>query len=370
MRDRILITGGAGFLGSHLAVRLVREGYRVRVLDNLTEQVHGRTGWPPYLPESVERVHGDIRNFSQVREALQGVDAVFHLAAAVGVGQSMYKINYYTDVNNRGTAILLESLTKQPVRKLVIASSMSVYGEGCYRDRQGNVHCPAEREGDMLRAGLWELYHDQEELDPMPTPETKKPSPSSIYALSKFDQECMGLIVGAAYAIPTTALRFFNIYGPHQSLSNPYTGVLAIFSSRFLNGRPPIIFEDGRQRRDFVSVHDVCEACLLALESDKAAGEVFNIGSGSNYTVLEIASKIADVLACPELLPQITGEYRVGDIRHCFADIGKARELLGYLPRVSLSDGLEELAQWLQNQEAVDRVETMRQELASRGLSL
>ena len=370
MRDRILITGGAGFLGSHLAVRLVREGYRVKVLDNLTEQVHGRTGWPPYLPESVERVHGDIRNFSQVMEALQGIDAVFHLAAAVGVGQSMYRINHYTDVNNRGTAVLLECLTKQPARKLIVASSMSVYGEGCYRDRRGSILCPSERDGDMLRAGLWELYHGQEELEPMPTPETKQPSPSSIYALSKLDQERMSLMIGAAYAMPATALRFFNIYGPHQSLSNPYTGVLAIFSSRLLNGRPPMIFEDGRQRRDFVSVHDVCQACLLALESDKSDGEVFNIGSGSNYTILEIAARIADVLACPEVLPQITGEYRVGDIRHCFADIGKASELLGYRPRVSLSEGLEELAQWLQDQEAVDRVENMRRELASRGLSL
>ena len=370
MSDCILITGGAGFIGSHLAVRLVREGYRVKVIDSLAEQVHGQTGWPPYLPESVEKVHGDIRNFGQVREALQGVDAVFHFAAAVGVGQSMYKINHYTDVNNRGTAVLLESLTKQPVKKLIIASSMSVYGEGCYRDSRGNIRCPAERNSDMLRAGLFELYHDQEELQPMPTPENKALSPSSIYALSKFDQERMGLMIGAAYAIPTTALRFFNIYGPYQSLSNPYTGVLAIFSSRLLNGRPPLIFEDGRQRRDFVSVHDVCEACLLALESDQSDGEVFNIGSGNNYSIAEIAAKVADVLACPDVPPQITGEYRVGDVRHCFADIGKARDLLGYRPRVSLADGLEELAQWLQSQQAVDRVEIMRRELSSRGLSL
>lgn len=370
MNDRILITGGAGFLGSHLAARLLREGYRVKVLDSLTEQVHGRSSWPPYLPDSVERVHGDVRSFGQVREALQGVDAVFHFAAAVGVGQSMYKINHYTDVNNRGTAVLLESLTKQPVKKLIVASSMSVYGEGCYRDGQGGVHCPAERDGDMLRAGLWELYHGQEELEPMPTPESKEPSPSSIYALSKLDQERMCLMIGGAYSIPTAALRFFNIYGPYQSLSNPYTGVLAIFSSRLLNGRPPVIFEDGRQRRDFVSVHDVCEACLLALENDRADGEVFNIGSGKNYTIREIAAKIAEVLACPELAPQITGEHRVGDVRHCFADIRKAQELLGYRPRVDLTDGLEELAQWLQHQEAVDRVEVMRRELASRGLSL
>lgn len=370
MRDCILITGGAGFVGSNLAVRLVREGYRVKVLDSLAEQVHGQAGWPPYLPESVEKVHGDVRSFGQVREALQHVDAVFHFAAAVGVGQSMYKINHYIDVNNRGTAVLLESLTKQPVRKLIVASSMSVYGEGSYRDSRGNIRWPAERDSAMLRAGIFELYHDQEELAPIPTPENKPLSPSSIYALSKFDQERMSLMIGVAYGIPTTALRFFNIYGPCQSLSNPYTGVLAIFASRLLNGREPLIFEDGRQRRDFVSVHDVCEACLLALESDHADGEVFNIGSGNNYSIAEIAARMADLLACPDLPPQITGDYRVGDIRHCFADIGKASDLLGYRPRVSLADGLEELAQWLQSQQAVDRVEIMRRELASRGLSL
>lgn len=370
MSDCILITGGAGFIGTHLAARLVAEGYRVKVLDNLAEQVHGRTGWPPHLPEGITKIHGDVRSFAQVREALQDVDAVFHFAAAVGVGQSMYRINHYVDVNNRGTAVLLESLTARPVRKLILASSMSVYGEGSYRDGRGNIRWPAERDSEMLRAGLFELYHEQEELQPIPTPENKPLSPSSIYALSKFDQERMALMIGAAYAIPTTALRFFNIYGPYQSLSNPYTGVLAIFASRLLNGREPLIFEDGRQRRDFVSVHDVCQACLLALESDRAEGEVFNIGSGNNYSIGEIAAKVTEVLPGADLSPQITGDYRVGDIRHCFADIGKARDLLGYRPRVSLADGLAELAGWLETQQAVDRVEIMRHELASRGLSL
>lgn len=370
MSDRILITGGAGFVGSHLANRLLREGYQVRVLNNLSEQVHQNSAKPDYLHPQVELIQGDIRDAAKVAEALKGVDAVYHLAAAVGVGQSMYEINQYVDVNNRGTAVLLEALAKQPVAKLVVASSMSLYGEGYYCDSTGNTFAPRERELAALKVGEWELRHNGQILQPVPTPESKMPSPSSVYALSKYDQEKLCLMVGSAYKIPTTALRFFNIYGPHQALSNPYTGVLAIFSSRILNGRAPMIFEDGNQRRDFVSVHDIAEACLLAMESDKANGEVFNIGSGENYSIKQIASEVARVLDREDLTAEITGEYRVGDIRHCFADIHKARELLRYRPSVRLEDGLRELADWLQTQRAEDRVEHMRSELSRRGLSL
>lgn len=370
MSDRILITGGAGFVGSHLANRLLREGYQVRVLNNLSEQVHQNSAKPDYLHPQVELIQGDIRDAAKVAEALKGVDAVYHLAAAVGVGQSMYEINQYVDVNNRGTAVLLEALAKQPVAKLVVASSMSLYGEGYYCDSTGNTFAPRERELAALKVGEWELRHNGQILQPVPTPESKMPSPSSVYALSKYDQEKLCLMVGSAYKIPTTALRFFNIYGPYQALSNPYTGVLAIFSSRILNGRAPMIFEDGNQRRDFVSVHDIAEACLLAMESDKANGEVFNIGSGENYSIKQIASEVARVLDREDLTAEITGEYRVGDIRHCFADIHKARELLGYRPSVHLEDGLRELADWLQTQRAEDRVEHMRSELSRRGLSL
>ncbi len=370
MSERVLITGGAGFIGSHLAIRLLQEGYRVRVFDNLDAQVHGQEGWPKHLPARAEWVLGDVRNYEQMQEALRDVDAVFHLAAAVGVGQSMYQINHYTDVNNRGTAVLLELLAKQPVKRLVVASSMSVYGEGSYRDMAGNPHTPEGREIGMLKEGVWELRYADEDLQPVPTSESKVLSPSSVYALSKYDQERLSLIIGAAYNIPTIALRFFNIYGPYQSLSNPYTGVLAIFSSRFLNGRPPIIFEDGRQRRDFVNVHDVVKACLLALEKREVRGEVFNIGSGSNYSIRDIAVNVAAAVGRPNLEPQITGEYRVGDIRHCFADISKAQKQLGYAPRINLEDGLQEMAEWLKDQSAEDRVEMMRSELAGRGLSL
>src|SRR5690606_10039097 len=330
VKDRILITGGAGFVGSHLADALLREGYKVRVLDNLTEQVHGDGGWPAYLDPEVERIEGDVRDPEKVAEALSDVDAVYHFAAAVGVGQSMYQIRHYTEVNNIGTAVLLEALARRPVKKLVVASSMSLYGEGLYTDDAGNVHSPGERSLEQLKKGEWEVRSEDKVLQPLATPEDKRPCPSSVYALSKYDQERLCLVTGAAYQIPTTALRFFNIYGPRQALSNPYTGVLALFSSRFLNNQAPILFVVCELSRDFVSVHDISQACVLALESARSDQQVFNIGSGRDYSINEIARKVGKVLDKEDIEPQITGEYRVGDIRHCFADIGKARELLSY----------------------------------------
>ncbi|RPE81127.1 NAD-dependent epimerase/dehydratase family protein [Vulcaniibacterium tengchongense] len=366
---RVLITGGAGFVGSHLADELLAHGYRVRALDNLSEQVHGPDiARPAYLSEDVELMRGDVRDAAAVKRALQGVDAVFHFAAAVGVGQSMYEIERYTDVNNRGTAVLLEALTAAPVERLVVASSMSVYGEGLYCDPDGNPVSPPPRSPEQLGRGDWELYSHGRRLRPMPTPEAKPVVPSSVYALSKLDQELMCLMVGQAYGIPTTALRFFNIYGPRQALSNPYTGVLAIFAARYLNRRPPLVFEDGRQRRDFVSVHDVARACRLALETPQAAGQAFNVGSGRSISVLEVAEQMAQALGIEDLPPEITGKYRAGDIRHCYADISLAQQVLGYRPQVTLSDGLEELVDWIVGQNAYDRVEAAAQELARRGL--
>jgi dTDP-L-rhamnose 4-epimerase len=368
---QILITGGAGFIGSHVADELLHRGHRVRVLDTLSAQVHGATSSRPgYLHDDVELVGGDVRDADVVRRALAGVDAVFHFAASVGVGQSMYELASYTSTNNLGTAVLLEAVVQRPVQRFIVASSMSLYGEGMYRTVGGTLVEGLERPIDQLRRGAWELRgEDGQALTPVPTSEGKKPALASVYALSKFDQEQLCLMIGRAYGIPTVALRFFNVFGTRQALSNPYTGVLAIFASRLLNGNPPLIFEDGLQKRDFVSVYDVAQACRLALERDTAVGQAINVGSGRAYTVLQVAELLAGVLGTP-IEPEITGKYRVGDIRHCFADITRAREVLGYEPRVPLEEGLGELAQWLGGQVAHDRVAEASAQLAARGLTV
>lgn len=372
MKKKVLITGGAGFIGSHLCDELLSHGYEVRILDNLSPQVHGGIQKAPdYLNPEAEFMLGDVRNPFTMERALDSINAVFHFAAAVGVGQSMYEIERYTSVNNIGTAVLLEALTKKPVEKLIVASSMSIYGEGLYRNHEGTLINGADRSLAQLKEGRWELSDDKGSmLTPIPTPETKTPSLSSIYALSKYDQERMCLMTGRAYNIPTVALRFFNVFGTRQALSNPYTGVLAIFGSRYLNGNPPVIFEDGNQMRDFVSVYDIAQACRLALEVKEADGKVLNIGSGRPLRICEVAEKMAAVLGKDNLTPVIKGKYRVGDIRHCFADISLARNILGFEPRVTLEEGLIELSQWLSTQIAADQVDEATSELDRRGLTL
>ena len=369
---KVLITGGAGFVGSHLADHLLERGYAVRALDNLSPQVHGPSvKRPQYLAPDVELITGDIRDEAAVATAIKEVDAVYHFAATVGVGQSMYEIANYTSINGDGTAILLEALAKRPVERLVVASSMSVYGEGLYRAADGELVAGQERSLEQLRAHDWEVRDvDGEPLLPVPTPETKCPALPSVYAISKYQQERLCMTVGPAYGISSVALRFFNIYGTRQALSNPYTGVLAIFASRFLNNKPPLINEDGRQQRDFVSVHDVACACVLALEKPEAAGHVFNVGSGQHFSISEIATRMARVLGKEEIEPEIVGKCRVGDIRNCFADITLAREVLGFEPKVNFDAGLTELAEWLEGQNAVDRVDDARKELAARGLAV
>jgi len=371
MAGTILITGGAGFIGSHLCDELLRHGYRVRVLDNLSLQVH-RAGRPPdYLDPEVELRVGDVRDAAVVEAALEDVDAVVHFAARVGVGQSMYEITDYTSANGQGAAVLLEALTRQPVRRLLVASSMSVYGEGLYRDAGGAEIMTRRRPFD-LAAGKWDIPGaDGEPLTPMPTPETKVPDLTSIYALSKYHQERMALIFGDAYQVPTVAMRFFNVYGPRQALSNPYTGVLAIFATRLLNDHPPLVYEDGRQRRDFVHVSDAVRACRLALEAEKdcIAGQVFNIGGACDVTIGRLAELMAAVLG-KEILPVITGRYRKGDIRHCFGDITHAQRRLDYWPQVALEDGIRNMTPWLTAQRGIeDRVEQADAELRRRGLS-
>ena len=369
MKQQILITGGAGFIGSHVGNELLHHGHRVRVLDNLCPQVHGPgQKRPAYLNPDVELQIGDVRDPAAVRKALKKVDAVYHFVAAVGVGQSMYEIAEYTSVNNVGTGVLLEAVLKTPIQRLIVASSMSLYGEGLYKTASGRVVAEAARSINQLKVQDWEIRDKSgEPLVPIPTPETKQPSLNSIYALNKYDQEQMCLMIGRAYNIPTVALRFFNIFGPYQALSNPYTGVLAIFASRLLNGRAPLINEDGMQKRDFVSVYDVARACRLALEVPAAAGEVFNVASGRQYTIRELGERISKALG-KNIEPEITGKYRAGDIRHCFADTSKAQTLLGYKPQIELEEGLQDLAGWLEGQIAYDRVAESRNELAARGL--
>jgi dTDP-L-rhamnose 4-epimerase len=372
MRELVLITGGAGFVGSHLSDELLESGYRVRCLDCLSSQVHsGVEDRPEYLNDDVELARGDIRDHEFVRNALDGADYVIHLAAMVGVGQSMYRIADYTAVNNLGTAVLLEALIQHPIKKLLVASSMSIYGEGLYRAPDGSACSGPDRSLEALKAREWEPKgQNGQALSPIPTPEWKQPSLASVYALSKYDQERMCLITGRAYNIPTVALRFFNIYGTRQALSNPYTGVLAIFASRFLNNQRPLINEDGNQMRDFVHVRDVVAACRLALEKPEADGGVFNIGSGCQLSVNEVATRMAHVMGKENIEPEVTGRYRMGDIRHCFADISLARKILGYEPRVSFEEGMTELAEWLATQTSEDRVAQANEELSRRGLTV
>jgi dTDP-L-rhamnose 4-epimerase len=366
---QVLVTGGAGFIGSHVTDLLLSQGYAVRLLDSLTPQVHPGGARPSYLASDAELMIGDVRDPDAVSRALRGVDAVIHLAAAVGVGQSMYEIVSYTDTNEVGTAVLLEALSRRPVERLVCASSMSIYGEGLARRPDGTTVAPSERSMAQLRRGQWELADDGgAPLTPLPTPESKTPALSSVYALNKYAQERLCLIAGQAYGMPAVALRFFNVYGPRQALSNPYTGVLAIFAARLLHRRPPLVFEDGQQMRDFVHVEDVANACLLALQSDRGTGQAFNIGSGERRSVLSIAADLAEVMGCPQVTPHVVGKYRAGDIRHCFADIGRARSELGFSPRVDFRTGLSELADWLSGQAADDRVEMATAELERRGL--
>jgi dTDP-L-rhamnose 4-epimerase len=370
MTKTVLIAGGAGFIGAHTANELLAHGYSVRVLDSLVPQVHGpERKRPGYLTPDVELTVADIRDAGALSRALQNADAVIHLVSLVGVGQSMYQIEEYTSVNTLGTAILLQALSQHPVERLVVASSMSIYGEGLYCDGRGNVSTPKARTVEQLKLGDWEVRgEDGGRLVPMPTPESKVPSLASVYALSKYDQERMCLMVGSAYGLPVVALRLFNTYGPYQALSNPYTGVLSNFASRVLNGRAPLIFEDGMQKRDFVSVYDVAAAFRLALEAPAAPGHAVNISSGVPMTVGEVAARTIRAVGRSDIVPDITGNYRVGDIRHCFAEVELARELLGWVPRISFEEGLNDLAAWLDGQTAVDHGLRARAELAARGL--
>jgi dTDP-L-rhamnose 4-epimerase len=370
---KVLITGGAGFIGSHLADRLLADGHGVRALDNLDAQVHANGERPEYLDAAVELQTGDVRDRDAARRALDGVDAVVHFAAAVGVGQSMYQIERYTSINAIGAAVLLEEALERrhAIQKLLVASSMSIYGEGQYRNpRTGESGlAPWIRPELQLAARQWDLLGDDgTPLEPEPTAETKPLRPTSIYAINKRDHEEMFLAIGAAYDLPAVALRFFNVYGERQSLSNPYTGVAAIFSSRLLNDNRPLVFEDGRQTRDFIDVRDIARCCALALTQDGADGRTVNVGTGVPTSVVEVADTIARGLG-KELEPEVVGKYRAGDIRHCYADPTLAEQLLGFRAEIPFETGMQDLLRWLEGQEAEDSVDAASEALAARGLA-
>jgi dTDP-L-rhamnose 4-epimerase len=370
---RVLVTGGAGFIGSHTVDALLLAGHQVRVLDSLEPQIHGGRDTPPtYLSPEAEFVRGDVRDADLLRRALRGVSAVVHLAAAVGVAQSMYEIRRYVEANCVGTAMLLEAILhkRTSVDRLLVASSMSLYGEGEYACQTCGPAYPELRHGDRLAQRGWEQVCPTcaSVLAPRPTRESKPLRPSSPYAITKRDQEELCLSVGGAYGLPTMALRYFNVYGPRQALSNPYTGLAAIFASRILNGRSPVIFEDGLQTRDFVHVSDLARANVRALTAPSAAYQSLNIGTGQPTTVRRVAEALIHLLGADVAL-DLPGKCRAGDIRHCYADVTRAKHLLGFQAEVTLEKGLADLAPWLAGQRPEDLLDHAIGELESHGLS-
>ncbi len=383
MGKNVLITGGAGFIGSHLTDKLTEKGYRVRVIDNLDPQVHGNIReigeLPTYANPQAEYIIGDVRNKELLQYALQGIDVIYHFAAAVGVGQSMYKVQHYVDVNITGTATFLDILAnndqiKKQIKKLVVASSMSNYGEGKYRcPIHGNIIVKA-RSHQQLAAHQWEplcpIINDSKQcnlpLIPVPTDESKPLNPTSIYAITKITQEEMCLNVGQAYNIPTAALRYFNIYGNRQSLSNPYTGLAAIFSGRILNKEAPIIFEDGLQKRDLIHISDITQANILVMENIDAHQKIYNVGTGNPLTLIDIARTLIDEMGS-QVTPKILNQYRVGDMRHCFPDITRLQKI-GFKPKVTFKSGVSEFVEWVKQQTSIDQYSGMQSELRQRGL--
>lgn len=355
------MTGGAGFIGSHLVDALLAAGHAVRVFDNLEPQVHGslreRGEWPDYLAADCEKVLGDVRDRDALRRAIEGVDVVFHKASVLGIGRSMDEVQHYVDVNVGGTAVLLDVLTNERyrVRKLILSSSMSVYGEGsCCCTEHGVVH-PQARSDEQLARQAWELLCPLcgQPVVPVPTDEDAPLFPASIYALTKKNQEELCLLAGRACGLPVVVLRYFVTYGSRQALTNPYTGVAAIFSSRLLRGERPVVFEDGLQSRDFVHVSDIVQADLLAMGRDEMNYGVFNVGTGRPITVLDVARALAQLLG-QRVEPEVVYRFRPGDIRHCFADVSRIWAF-GYRPRVCFEDGIAELVDWVREQEMPNR---------------
>lgn len=375
MFKRVLVTGGAGFIGSHTVDLLLEKGYEVRVFDNLDPQVHGEIDSPPdYLNPEAEFVRGTILDRDALKRALRGVEAVIHDAAAVGVGQSQYAVRHYTAVNIGGTANLFDVLVNEEtsVERVLMSSSMSIYGEGLYRrPSDGHLVSPPPRPDEQLEAHDFEMRDPEtgEVLEPVATPETKPLAPASVYAMTKMTQEDYALLIGRAHRLSTVACRYFNTFGSRQSLSNPYTGAAAIFISRIKNGKRPLIYEDGEQLRDFTHVRDVARARVFLLENEKAEHESFNVCVGEPRSILTLAQKLAELMGQKEMEPHVARQFRSGDIRHCYGDNTKLKAL-GWEPAMSFEEGLRELVAWSEKHKAIDRVETAHRELIEHGLVL
>ncbi len=371
---KILITGGAGFIGSHLVDGLIEKGFKdVIIYDNLEPQVHPGSKIPSYLNKKARFIRGDVLDYEKFKKVILDCDVVFHLAAIVGVGQSQYEVKKYVDINIGGTARLWDIIANaQPQKrphKVIVAGSMSSYGEGIYKCPKCGAVKPPLRTSEQMSRGDWELFcpYCGSKVKPIPTPESTPLISNSIYALTKKAQEEMSLIMGRTYNVPTTVLRFFNVYGSRQSLSNPYTGVAAIFMSRIKNDNPPVIYEDGLQTRDFVYVGDVAQALILSMKKSSADYEVFNVGTGTPVTIKEVAEIIAKIYG-KNIKPQITYKFRKGDVRHCYADISKIQKLLGFRPQVSFEDGMRHLIEWARRETAVDKFDRATLELKKKGL--
>lgn len=368
----VLVTGGAGFIGSFIVDGLVQKGHKVTVFDNLDPQVHPSGDWPDYKNGDAEYIRGSVLDADALLKTLQGKEAVFHYASAVGVGQSQYQIRHYVDVNEGATANLLDLIVNHslPIRKIILAASMSSYGEGNFRCDSCGVVRPGLRTEEQMSKGDWNNYCPtcKTAIKPIPTDETAVQQCNSIYAITKMNQEQMVANICTTYSIPYTNLRYFNVYGPRQSLSNPYTGVAAIFMSRIKNDNAPVVYEDGLQTRDFVSVHDVVQANLLALERAESDYQTINIGNGVPLTIRGMAEKLATLCGKDHIRPNIQNKFRKGDVRHCYADISLARKCLGFEPRVPFEIGMEELIDWSKAVEAEDKFEQAEKELKEKGL--
>ena len=376
MIRKILITGGAGFIGSNISLNLIQKGYLITVLDNLSKQIHGDDPKKSYLYQSilnkVEFIEGDVRNKNDWEKALEGQDAVIHLAAETGTGQSMYEIYKYSEINIGGSSLLLDILanTKHSIKKIIVASSRSIYGEGRYHCSDHGEVYPLTRKEEDLSNGKFNCTCPfcENQLSVLPTHEDSKIEPQSIYAISKFTQEQLFLVAGKSLNIPAVAFRYQNVYGPGQSLSNPYTGILSIFSTQIKNKNPLNIFEDGKESRDFVYIDDVVNATILGLENDNANYNVYNVGSGIPTDVLTISNTLLKLYKADNPV-KVSGNYRLGDIRHNFADLEKIKKDLNFSPKHSFEDGVSKFVNWVNEQDiSKDLYDSSIQELKDRGL--